>query len=194
MARPKQDPNTESALERIENAFWEMLAEGPYTDMTIAKLAKRAGVNHNTIYYHFDNIDDMAIRLFEKNITHEIPETLLSSPSENLDNLDFLFTSIDFLKRSKNIRLFARSNSSFLTNHLKQTVFQVWLDVAGITENDLSIENKLELEFIFNGLISIMGSPAIDENPDLIPAMLHRKFFQNVIDTLSQLSAHKNQM
>ena len=52
MARPKRDPDKKTAFERIEDAFWDILSEKPFDKITISELSKRAGVNHNLLYYY----------------------------------------------------------------------------------------------------------------------------------------------
>ena len=185
MARPKRDPNNASAAERIESSFWSMLEEGPYSSITIASLAKRANVNHNTIYYYYDNIDDMALKLFDKNIILDLPAVMLTY---HTDELHAFYSNPDTKLRAKRNRLFARGDSPFLLNHLKQTIIRLWLQNADIKEENLSIENRIELEFIFSGFIAILGSSLIEDDLSQIPAMLNRPLFQSILATLDRLS------
>ena len=48
MARPKR--SEADAYERIQTAFWDLLAEKPFEKITIEDLSKKAAVNHNLIY------------------------------------------------------------------------------------------------------------------------------------------------
>ena len=52
MARPRKDQEGPTAVERMEEAFWEILAEKPYAQITVGEIAKRAQVNKNAFYYH----------------------------------------------------------------------------------------------------------------------------------------------
>ena len=45
MARPRKDQEGPTAVERMEEAFWEILAEKPYAQITVGEIAKRAQVN-----------------------------------------------------------------------------------------------------------------------------------------------------
>ena len=45
MARPRKDQEGPTAVERMEEAFWEILAEKPYAQITVSEIAKRAQVN-----------------------------------------------------------------------------------------------------------------------------------------------------
>ena len=56
MARPRKDQEGPTAVERMEEAFWEILAEKPYAQITVSEIAKRAQVNKNAFYYHFDGL------------------------------------------------------------------------------------------------------------------------------------------
>ena len=68
MSRPKSNSSELSAKMRIEEAFWKLLEEMPYEDISIKRLSSQANVNHKMIYYYYNNIDDMAKYLFEENI------------------------------------------------------------------------------------------------------------------------------
>ena len=59
MGRPRKKDDI-SAPVKIENAFWQLLGIESYSNMTIQKLADAAGVNRNAVYYHYENVDDVA--------------------------------------------------------------------------------------------------------------------------------------
>ena len=50
----------DTARDKLEAAFWDALAEGSYEGISVVGLCRSAGVNKNTFYYHFDNIDELA--------------------------------------------------------------------------------------------------------------------------------------
>lgn len=52
MARPRNTDITDSALYKIDAAFWRLLEKMDYSFMTMKLLAEEAGVNRNTLYYH----------------------------------------------------------------------------------------------------------------------------------------------
>ena len=114
MARPKRNLGEKNALERIEDAFWEMLSNGSYSKITISSLAQHSKVNHNTIYYHFENIDDMAIKLFNKNLDKDFPTRIFSSFTTNGSISSDLSSDVEFRNRFARIQLFAQSDSIFL--------------------------------------------------------------------------------
>lgn len=60
MARPRKDSDDPSAKERMMQAFWEVLEEKPYAQMTVSDIARAANVRRNTFYYHYANVGELA--------------------------------------------------------------------------------------------------------------------------------------
>ena len=73
MARPKRIEGEPTARQRMEDAFWGMLADMPYHKMTSREVCKRSGVSHNSFYYHFENLDDMARQMLNGLFVPERP-------------------------------------------------------------------------------------------------------------------------
>ena len=48
------------AKERLENAFWELLADRDYRKITVTDVVREAGVNRNSFYYHFSSLPELA--------------------------------------------------------------------------------------------------------------------------------------
>ena len=59
MPRPRRDSEILPAKERLENAFWELLAERNYHKITVTDIAEDCGINRMTFYYHFRDIYDL---------------------------------------------------------------------------------------------------------------------------------------
>ena len=60
MARPKYEHDEQTAKDRIVEAFWRMVEDGPYEKIGVRGLVRESGVNKNTFYYHFEGIGDLA--------------------------------------------------------------------------------------------------------------------------------------
>ena len=174
MARPKQDANTPSARERIETAFWEMLSEGPYMDITVSNLSRRAGVNHNTLYYYYENIDEMAKLFFDSNLDPQIPMRILSDAARAEDPDLNVRLSDDLIMRWKRACLFAKSDSAALQSYFKESIIACWLDAAGINEESLSTEDALCIDYIFGGITAIVSADRSVSDPDLFARLLRR--------------------
>jgi AcrR family transcriptional regulator len=65
MGRPRKTTDMTAPV-KIENAFWQLLRTDAYSNITIQKLADAAGVNRNAVYYHYENLDDVAMLLWPK--------------------------------------------------------------------------------------------------------------------------------
>ena len=60
MARPKYETGDVQARERLADAFWNLLEGEPYTQMSAREVCRKAGLNKNTFYYHFSDLDELA--------------------------------------------------------------------------------------------------------------------------------------
>ena len=191
MARPKRTADLVSALERIENAFWSLLAEYSYSKITISVLSKKAEVNHNTFYYYYENIDDMAEKLFKKNIATDILTQIFSDlENHNLSSSLLLKEPLPALRWERAI-LFARSDSAFLTNIFKTAIMDAWLNAANIEKDLLSAEDYLELDFIFSGLVSILGNHT-HNNPNMLATILDRELGVGITATFQRIIKAQN--
>ena len=183
MARPKANTNERTALERIEDTFWQLLSEKNYEKITISELSKKAKVNHNLIYYYFDNIDDMAIQFFEKNMSQDVSQriigVLMGTEAEDIT----VFNDMEIIKRVKRTRLFMRKDSAFLNGIAKSRIQAEWFKAAGIKKEQLSVEDSVDLEFIFSGIIAIVGSDEFEENIDAIATLHQRCLGQGILGT-----------
>lgn len=192
MARPKKAADLLAASERIENAFWDLLAEYPYSKITISMLSKEAKVNHNTVYYYYENIDDLAEKLFKKNLATDILTQIFSNlGSHNLNSSLLLKEPLPVL-RWKRAVLFARSDSAFLTDIFKTAIMDAWLNAANINKELLSAEDSIELDFIFSGLSSILGNRAHD-NPNMLATILDRELGAGITATFQRIIRTQNQ-
>lgn len=59
MPRPRHDSRC-CRQERLENAFWELLADRDYRKITVTDVVREAGVNRNSFYYHFSSLPELA--------------------------------------------------------------------------------------------------------------------------------------
>ncbi|MGN0414406.1 MAG: TetR/AcrR family transcriptional regulator C-terminal domain-containing protein [Agathobacter sp.] len=56
----------------IINAFWQLLEEKPYQQITVKDIVTRCMINRNTFYYHFHDIPDLLEYSFKLDIDHII--------------------------------------------------------------------------------------------------------------------------
>lgn len=187
MARPKNDPNTKPARERIIDAFWILLDKGSYHDITIQSLSIEAKVNHNTFYYHFDSIDSLAKTAFLENLDSDISRKILRMMFEPNVDTHVILENPDFISRGNKAKLFTRGDSTYLLCIFKESIMSAWLNAIGITIDKLSAEDRMDLDFIFSGLTTIIGQ-TIDPSSTIQPAKLFQhELGVGILATLNRL-------
>lgn len=187
MARPKLQPGEQSVLERIEAAFWELLAQESYAKISIRKLAAKAKVNHNTIYYYYQNIDEMAIAFFHCNISDELLQQLMRMFLTDDAQMDIVLTEELYFKYRRGC-LFLRGESNFLINIFKVSLRDAWLNLVGRSYAELEPKDKIMVDFIFSGLIAVIANPLMLETPALLPAILHTEIGQGLVAVFKRLA------
>lgn len=190
MARPRRDLDGKNAFERIEDAFWHLLAEKPFNKITISALSKTAQVNHNLIYYYFDNVEDMAKQLFERTVSGDIPQHILSMLLNENASHENIIHSPELMMRIRRARLFMRSDSSYLNSIVKEKLQSEWLTAVGVERSQLTDSERADIEFIFSGIVSVVGSPLFDENPEAIATLYQRPLGRAIGETLKGFGAH----
>lgn len=188
MARPKANSSIPSARDRIEDAFWEMLASTPFSQITVSAISAKAGVNHNTFYYHFSSIEDLAEKVFKENMLPELPTIMLpvlsgvateAGGALNPDKLSFHF---------RRARLYAASDSSLLTGILRDSITRLWLDAAGIDESQLLQPERDQLAFIFGGVVSMIANMGEDADVGRMEELVESPLGKGILTSLSAIA------
>lgn len=188
MARPKRVEGEKTAYERMEDAFWEMLAEMPYHKMTGKEICIRAKVSHNSFYYHFDNMDDMAQKLFDRLVVPELPGIVLSALGTDNTALDGIKMIPDWDKRFFRMVLLANSGSPLLVNLVKSAVMKAWIQALGIKEADLSDEDRIDIAFILGGMFTLLGDGISSSDPEALSSFSEREVGQGVLKKIASLA------
>ena len=188
MGRPKKDAIGIPAKERMIDAFWEMLAEMPYADITVRSISSKAEVNHNTFYRHFGNIDDMAQAAIDGTLLTGIPAALFSGRQAEFRSGEALEgilanTGGNFGKAL----LLARSGSAYLTKVLRTSLRDAWLKEAKLRASDLSDEERIDLSIIFGGIVAALGETTFPSDFPAISTLTERPIGKGIFDTLVSL-------
>jgi AcrR family transcriptional regulator len=193
MARPKANSNVPSARERIETAFWKMLASVPFSQITVSAISSKAGINHNTFYYHFSSIEDLAEKVFADNMLPELPQLMLpvlsedrSKPrrSEKGDRLDTVEVSAHF----RRARLYASSGSALLTGILRDSIAKLWLDAAGLEDSQLDASERDHLAFIFGGIVSMIAEMGDEADVGRMEKLVESPLGEGVLASLTAIA------
>lgn len=156
MARPRKDQAGPDARTRIIDAFWEMLEEGPYDHITVRALASKAQVNHNTIYRHFDSIEDVAKTAVSEVYSIEAAQQMLAlfARPELVDVEQLVARGLD--TRFGKAVLAMGSGSPMLVETIQDAIKTCWMQIAGTSWDELPGETRLELSFVLGGITSIL--------------------------------------
>lgn len=184
MARPKLDSTRKSAKDRIKDAFWKILEEGCYTDITIKKISLLAHVNHKTIYYHYANIDAMANELFLDEIKDFPKVNLLELVVNNKFDKEFLETNPILIERIMRVQLYTRNDSAYLNTIFKENIKQNWLNSLNVSADELTIDEEIDLDFILSGITTLLGHIHTIESIYGITTIFKRELGKGVISTL----------
>ena len=182
MGRPKANTSKQSATEKIERAFWEILEKEGYENLSILRLSQETTLNRNSIYYHYKNLEDIA----HKAIDHPIDDdTVLYFISVLIARQFDALLSPDMSDKRKKIHLLAKSDAPFLKTSLKNHLLKTWFSYFHIDSNKLSDLDNLTLDFITSGLITLLGNESFLTDPSAFPST---EIGKATLHTLQQLS------
>lgn len=167
MPRPRKNQEGPTAVERIETAFWDILAEKPYAKISVGEIARQAQINKNAFYYHFDNLDDLAKTAVENALPVELLRAVLSEFMGKDAGFTLLVTEPENLRRFDRICLVVGHHGTpALQETLKAAMRSAWRDVLGIRVESFGAEPLLMMEFVFGGLFSLWAYRA-ENLPDM---------------------------
>lgn len=187
MARPKYRKGDNTAREKLEAAFWDALAKEPYESMSVVGLCKVAGVNKNTFYYHFNNIDELARFAAD----HLMEPRFLTISMEMLKGNIRVFDDIPeeaVATRFDRICLLAGDNTpTHLRCILHNAVLKMWETQLGIHPDKLSLQERASLEFVLSGLLGIFALRSREGgsfSPDNLKGAAYLPHAYELIETL----------
>lgn len=168
MARPRKDEARPSAYERMTVAFWSLLEEKPYSAVTVKLITQRAGVNHNTFYYHFENIDDMAVKMFENVIPTRLVDMMAAVSMGQSPDLSVVRNDPEIEEHYQKIRAIVRSGSFDLNQMSKNRLMHCWLERAGLDEETLSRTDRARVNYIWGGITAVISSDEAETLEDYL--------------------------
>lgn len=62
----KNNQRYKMSSEKIETAFLSLILKHKYEDITISQICKRANINRSTFYCHYDDINDLIVKIESK--------------------------------------------------------------------------------------------------------------------------------
>ena len=153
MGRPRKSSGVPGARIRMIEAFWQQLATRRYSQVTATSITEKVGCNRATFYYHFDSIDDLALRAVEASMPFEImalAEGVFNGKIAEPRLSDAARRSIERL-----CLLAGVGGTQILIDHFKSALKQAWqarfhLDT---TRDDV----QAVMSFMASGVVGILG-------------------------------------
>ncbi len=188
MARPKKSDKEEKATVKMESAFWSLLKTKGYAGITVSGIVRESRVNRNSFYYHYRDIDDLAYMAFKNTMESEaagklIPALLAAFQSETGETFGQSVPSC-----SERVILCAGSDSEYLRRLVANFLKEAWFDAFSIHEEWLSEDEKLQVNFIFAGLVAILGSQEIKESPFSMAILSQTDMGKAIISILQKIA------
>lgn len=169
MARPRYERDEQTARQRIIEAFWRMVEDGPYDKVYVRELVRESGVNKNTFYYHFEGVDDLA-RQATRELLDPVFLTEMLSQMQGAA-VQARLKDAGFQMRLSRVRTVARAKGTpELQDVLKSALAETWSSVVGFDLEALDVPQRVALEFLLGGIMSVLAyanedgsSPAPDQ-------------------------------
>ena len=195
MPRPKKSDTNGAAAIKIENAFWDLLKTERYADITVLRVSQEAGVNRNSFYYHYRDIDNLAYLAVKHNAEHEVSRAWIAgllAAFQGNGAWPAVTADAAILPHAERIILCARSDSSYLKQLITDFLQEVWFDFFSIDKERLSTVEKLQADFVFAGLIATLGSREIQESPASMSLLVRTELGKAILSTIEKIASAQN--
>ncbi|MBP3866728.1 MAG: TetR/AcrR family transcriptional regulator [Eggerthellaceae bacterium] len=188
MPRPRKDDPQSAAPAKIEAAFWQLLEKVGYPEITVRRISQESGTNRNSFYYHYDGLEDLARKAFVNNA--EIARPLILSLIAGLQGgvAQQLQLNEEVVVHAQRVMLCARSESPFLRRLVNELLRDTWFEELGVDAGRLSPEESMQVEFIFGGLVAVLGGPEVEESPLIMPALANSDMGRVAVKTLKGIA------
>lgn len=158
---------TEQTRNHIIAVFMKLMDAVGFEKITVAKIAREAGINRGTFYLHFtdkyavlEEIQEDIHRNFESIVTKYVGVSLIEKQTNQSATLEELFKSacvqlmIFLYERKEVAQIFLGEHGDA---HFVEKLEKIYTDVVrGKIRKELSITDDFELEFVFSGAIAIV--------------------------------------
>lgn len=162
MGRPKSDEKT--APEKMQDAFWKLLEQKPYAQITISDVTRASGLNRSAFYYHYNNVpelaDDAIAAMYEKQGVITLITRLIraSEDPEVLQAYDDFITRPEYQSTVHKMSLIAGPHGSAgLSRQLKDYIIGAWITLFKLDKAKLDAGQQLVLEFASSGILGLFG-------------------------------------
>ena len=133
-------PRNENIREKILSAAEDLLASEKMSDISLADIAKEAGVSKGTLYYYYKNKNDLIFDITDKYLDQQLQDLLTWTEDASKDtSMHRLIKYV--LQRdveTANLRLHLFSDSASGNEQLRKRLLQRYKDFASILTEKIS--------------------------------------------------------
>ncbi|GAA3944310.1 TetR/AcrR family transcriptional regulator [Microbacterium soli] len=171
MARPRKD-GSPPATTRIETAFFAQLRAMPFQEITVSGLVQAAGVNRNSFYYHYADLEDLARSAVANQLVPEIPRLIAGGFGFESAQVEEVMLNAIGDDRLRHMLTVAGPNStSELREILKDSIRSLWLDAFRLQSSDVNDEELATMRFVLGGMLEVMSRISADDLREVLPRM-----------------------
>lgn len=156
MARPRYEEDDARAVDLVAEAFWGELRDKPYEKISAREVIRRAGINKNTFYYHFENLGQLAQSCVDDAIPVEFPRALLAASSVELVSLTGMASNPAIAGKLEHIGILLSGNGSALQGMLLERVVDMLYDMLPCSLADGPEQKRLLLGFAAGGIVNTL--------------------------------------
>ncbi|MFR0586957.1 TetR/AcrR family transcriptional regulator [Bifidobacterium pseudolongum] len=162
MPRPRRDSEILPAKERLENAFWTLLADRPFGKITVTDVVHEARVNRNSFYYHFSGLPELA----DSAIMVEIERLPFPPVPDSHDDplvvwhtfCSSMVASPENIQRIDHLALLTSSHSTRdLVESLRDFMRLTLLSLLDETPSSINNTKRVLLDFAVGGILSLLS-------------------------------------
>lgn len=200
MPRPRLDCDTPSAIQRMIDTFWQLLSERDYRSITVTDIVRRANVNRNSFYYHFNKLDELAYRAIHDEVSRS--PLLQSGGAGNVPDLQHwrrhvgeLISTDEERKRTGRLTMIVGPHTDpVLYSAFHDNEREALLLVLGLTPEDVDSRTDLMLDFIIGGILGMLNrwlqmnedrdtSPLADDDATALAVRVYTLLLENCLST-----------
>ena len=192
MPRPRLDCDTPSAIQRMIDTFWQSI--------TVTDIVRRANVNRNSFYYHFNKLDELAYRAIHDEVSRS--PLLQSGGAGNVPDLQHWRSHVGELISTDEERKRTGRLTMIVGPHTDPVLYSAFHDnerealllVLGLTPEDVDSRTDLMLDFIIGGILGMLNrwlqmnedrdtSPLTDDDATALAVRVYALLLENCLPT-----------
>lgn len=161
MPRPRRDSEILPAKDRLEESFWELLANRDFQKITVTDVVREANVNRNSFYYHFSGLPELAdaaiLREIQNLPTALTPPQKIEPKTAWREYCSSILLDPEQRQRVERLSLLMGPHSSpELQESLQDFCRMALMSVLDIDAAHVDIKTALMVDFTVGGLLSVL--------------------------------------